>query len=241
MNIDQLKKQAAEKAVEDIKDGMIVGLGSGSTVFYALEKISEKLKSGELKNIIGISSSTDTEKKAVQFGIPLTIFNDNPIIDLTIDGADEADPELNLIKGGGGALLREKIIAQASKKLIIIIDETKLSDKLGEKWAVPIEVLQFAMNSEKLFLESLGAKISLRKKNGETFITDEGNIIFDANFGVIEDVKKLTCLINQRAGIVEHGIFIGMTDKIICAKRNGEIVVIKSSFKDKNVQNEFLG
>jgi ribose 5-phosphate isomerase A len=241
MNIDQLKKQAAEKAVEDIKDGMIVGLGSGSTVFYALEKISEKLKSGELKNIIGISSSTDTEKKAVQFGIPLTTFNDNPIIDLTIDGADEADPELNLIKGGGGALLREKIIAQASKKLIIIIDETKLSDKLGEKWAVPIEVLQFAMNSEKLFLESLGAKISLRKKNGETFITDEGNIIIDANFGVIEDVKKLTDLINQRAGIVEHGIFAGMTDKIIYAGRNGEIVVIKSNFKDKNVQNEFLG
>jgi ribose 5-phosphate isomerase A len=106
-----------------------------------------------------------------------------------------------------------------------------LSEKLGEKWAVPVEVLQFAISSEKLFLESLGAKISLRMKNGETFITDEGNIIFDANFGVIEDVKKLTCLINQRAGIAEHGIFVGMADKIICAKRNGEIVILKSTIK----------
>jgi ribose 5-phosphate isomerase A len=231
MDQDQLKKLSAEKAVEDIKDGMIVGLGSGSTVFFALEKISEKLKSGELKNIASIPSSFDTEKKAVQFGIPLTTLNKNPVIDLTIDGADEVDARLNLIKGGGGMLLREKIVAQASKKFIIIVDESKLSEKLGEKWAVPVEVLQFAISSEKLFLESLGAKISLRMKNGETFITDEGNIIFDANFGVIEDVKKLTCLINQRAGIAEHGIFVGMADKIICAKRNGEIVILKSTIK----------
>jgi ribose 5-phosphate isomerase A len=231
MDQNQLKKLAAEKAVEDIKDGMIIGLGSGSTVFFALEKISEKLKSGELKNIAGIPSSSDTEKKAVQFGIPLTTLNETPVIDLTIDGADEVDARLNLIKGGGGMLLREKIVAQASKKFIIIVDESKLSEKLGEKWAVPVEVLQFAISSEKLFLESLGAKISLRIKNGETFITDQGNIIFDANFGVIEDVKKLTCLINQRAGIAEHGIFAGMADKIICAKRNGEIVILKSTIK----------
>jgi len=231
MDIDQLKKEAAELAVEEIKDGMIVGLGSGSTVFFALEKISVKLKSGELKNIFGIPSSSNTEKKAVQFGIPLTTLNETPIIDLTIDGADEVDSELNLIKGGGGALLREKIVAQASKKFIIIVDESKLSEKLGEKWAVPIEVLQFAMSSEKLFLESIGAKISLRKKKEETFITDEGNIIFDANFGVIENVKKITDLINQRAGIAEHGIFMGMTDKIICAMKNGEIIVKQSGIK----------
>jgi len=234
MNQDQLKKQAAEKAVEDIKDGMIIGLGSGSTVLFALEKISEKLKSGELKNIIGIPSSVDTEKKAIEFGIPLTTLNETPVIDLTIDGADEVDSELNVIKGGGGMLLREKIVAQASKKFIIIVDESKLSEKLGEKWPVPIEVVQFAMSSEKLYLESLGAKISLRMKNGETYITDEGNIIFDSNFGIIDDVKKLTCLINQRAGIAEHGIFMGMVDKIICAKRNGEIIVIQSGIQ-KNI------
>jgi ribose 5-phosphate isomerase A len=229
MDLDQLKKLAAEKAVEDIIDGMVVGLGSGSTVFFALEKLSEKLKSGELKNIVGIPTSIDTEKKAIQFGIPLTTLNETPVIDLTIDGADEVDAQLNLIKGGGGMLLREKIVAQASKKFIIIADESKLSKKLGEKWAVPIEVLQFAMTSEKLYLESLGAKISLRIKNGQTFITDEGNIIFDANFGIIDDVKKLTCLINQQAGIAEHGIFIGMTDKIIYAMKNGEIVVVERS------------
>ena len=231
MDQDQLKKLAAEKAVEDIKDGMIIGLGSGSTAFFALEKISEKLKCGKLKNIIGIPSSIDTRNKAVQFGIPLTTLNENPVIDLTIDGADEVDAQLNLIKGGGGMLLREKIIAQASRKFIIIVDESKLSEKLGEKWAVPVEVLQFAFSSEKLFLESLGAKISLRMKNGETYITDEGNIIFDSNFGVIEDVKKLSELINQRAGIAEHGIFLGIADKIICAKKNGEIVELKSTIK----------
>lgn len=234
MDQNQLKKQAAEKAVEDIKDGMIIGLGSGSTVFFALKKISEKLKSGELKNIIGIPSSIDTEKKAIQFGIPLTKLNETPIIDLTIDGADEVDRDLNVIKGGGGMLLREKIVAQASKKFIIIVDESKLSEKLGEKWPVPIEVVQFAMSPEKIYLESLGAKISLRMKNSETFITDEGNIIYDANFGVIEDVKRLAGLLNQRAGIAEHGIFMGMVDEIICAKRNGEIIVIKSGI-NKNI------
>ena len=125
MDIDQLKKQAAEKAVEEIKDGMIIGLGSGSTLFFALKKISEKLKSGELKNIFGVPSSIDTEKKAIQLGIPLKTLNETPIIDLTIDGADEVDLQLNVIKGGGGMLLREKIVAQASKKLIIIVDESK--------------------------------------------------------------------------------------------------------------------
>ena len=158
-------------------------------------------------------------------------------IDLTIDGADEfavgnPDPDLsgegstriNLIKGGGGALLREKILAQASKRLIIITDESKHSKYLGEKWPVPVEVVQMAFAVEKKFLEGLGAAAKVRKTSeGNYYITDEGNFIIDANFGIMKDVKKIAELLNNRAGIVEHGIFIGMADKIICALSNGSV------------------
>ena len=273
MDINRLKKLAAEKAVEEISSGMIVGLGSGSTVQFALERISEKLKNGELKNIQCIPSSTQTEKEAIRLGIPITTLNEvvkretgngnqksevrnqksasriqhpasrnqypessikyqvssiqkpeSLCIDLTIDGADEVDEELNLIKGGGGALLREKILAQASKRLIIIIDETKLSKHLGTKWSVPIEVIPFAANVEQKYLESLGAKVSRRKNtDGSDYITDENNFILDANFGEIKNAKELSVLLNQRAGIVEHGLFIGMTSELICAMSDGEI------------------
>lgn len=253
MDINQLKKLAAEKAIEEISSGMTVGLGTGSTVQFALEKISSKIKSGELKNIICIPSSKLTEDEAKRLGIPLTTLNaisgqqsaisnqhpassiqypDSFAIDLTIDGADEVDENLNLIKGGGGALLREKILAQASKQLIIIIDESKFSKLLGEKFFVPVEVFQFSMNTEKKFLESLGAKITIRKKtDGEIFITDENNIILDADFGVIKDPVKLSTILNNRAGIVEHGIFIGITGKLICAMKNGEVKIRRTKYE----------
>lgn len=250
MEISQLKKLAAEKAVEEIESGMIIGLGTGSTFQFALEKISEKIKSGELKNIVGIPSSKQTEKKAAELGVPVISLNElyiknelsvlnleQPVksnilssqfsikpIDLAIDGADEIDTRLNLIKGGGGALLKEKIIAQASKRLIIAVDETKLSKMLGSNFPLPIEVIPFAKNVEKYFLESLGAKVTERKKlDGSIFITDVGNIILDAKFNQIENVEELSMLLNERAGIVEHGLFIGMTEKIIYATKNGEI------------------
>lgn len=267
--INQLKKLAAEKAVEEISSGMIVGLGSGSTFQFALEKISEKIKNGELKNIECIPSSVRTETEAKRLGIPLISFGELikkreneevksetedekpqtkldqtkspaprfpssvsrlPFIDITIDGADEVDEELNLIKGGGGALLREKILAQASKRLVIVVDESKLSKHLGTKWAVPVEVIQFAADVEQKFLEALGAEV-VRRKNaeGKDYITDENNFILDANFGSIKNVNELSSLLNQRAGIVEHGLFVGMTSEVICAMNDGTVSVKQSA------------
>ncbi len=251
MNADLLKKLAAEKAAEEISSGMIVGLGTGSTVQFTLEKISTKIKNGELKNIRCIPSSNNTEKEALRLGIPLTnfgelimnngelrindqnslsIINYQLSIDITIDGADEVDESLNLIKGGGGALLREKILAQASKRLVIIVDESKLSKHLGTKWSVPVEVIQFAASVEQKYLESLGAKVLQRKNaDGKDYITDENNFILDANFGEIKNPEELAVLLNQRAGIVEHGIFIGMTSELICAMNDGSVNVKQSA------------
>lgn len=227
MNIDNLKKQAAEKAVEQVQSGMVIGLGTGSTTNYAIKKIGELIQSGELKEIVGIPTSKATEELAKSLNIPLTSFDEKQEIDLTIDGADEVDEELNLIKGGGGALLREKVVAQASKREIIIVDESKLSKILGEKWAVPIEVLKYCVNLEKKFLESLGAKVELRKdKNGDAFITDEGNYILDSNFGLINSPKELAHKFESRAGIVEHGLFIGLASEVIVASSK-EIKILK--------------
>ena len=222
MNTQRLKKEAAEKAVEFIKSGMVVGLGTGSTAVFAVRKIGELLQTGRLKNIVGIPSSTVTETEALNCNVPLTAFDKVQNIDITIDGADEVDDELNLIKGGGGALLREKILAQSSFKNIIIVDESKLSSNLGDTWALPVEVIKFAAQVEKKFLESIGASVKLRiDTQGNTFVTDEGNWILDADFGKIENPKELSIQLEKRAGIVEHGLFIGTTTKVIVASNNG--------------------
>ena len=216
MTLEEEKKRAAEKAVDYIKSGMIVGLGTGSTVKYALEKIAKLIEEGKLKDIIGIPTSKHTEERAIELGIPISTLNKYPVIDITIDGADEVDEEMNLIKGGGGALLREKIIAQASKKLIIVIDPNKRSKKLGEKFFVPVEVLQFAEEVEKKFLESLGAFVTKRLDyDGGHFITDEKNVILDCQFGVLENPAKIASILNDRAGIVEHGIFINLANEVV--------------------------
>ena len=222
MKTQLLKKEAAEKAVEFVKSGMVVGLGTGSTAVFAIRKIGELLKSGTLKDVAGIPTSNATELEAIQNEIPLTTFDKVQTIDLTIDGADEVDSGLNLIKGGGGALLREKIIAQASLQNIIIVDESKISSVLGTKWALPVEVIKFAVEVEKKFLMSLGASVKLRlDNNANPFVTDEGNWIIDANFGKIKNAYKLATALESRAGIVEHGLFIGTTAKVIVASNNG--------------------
>ena len=229
MKIDELKKKAAEQAVEYVKSGMVVGLGTGSTTKFAIHKIAELSKNGSIKNIVCIPTSNDTEILASELNIPLTDFSHHSKIDITIDGADEVDNNLNLIKGGGGALLREKIVAQATEREIIIVDESKLSLRLGEKWALPIEVIKFAVDLEKEFLESIGGNPILRMKNGEPFITDEGNYILDTNFGVIKNPESLAEQLNSRAGIVEHGLFIGLAAMVIAAKNDG-VEVIKKGF-----------
>ncbi len=218
----QLKQQAAYRAVESIRSGMVVGLGFGSTAIWATRRIAELLKSGELRDIIGIPCARQTEVEARQLGIPIATLETHPVVDVTIDGADEVDPAFNLIKGGGGALLREKIVAQASKREIIIVDDSKIVPALGTRWAVPIEVIAFGHGSQQRFLESLGAKISIRQnQNGDIFRTDQDNLILDCQFGVITDPVALAEQLNGRAGIIEHGLFINLATDVIIASPNG--------------------
>ncbi len=219
---DELKQQAAVRAVEMIESGMVIGLGTGSTATFAVKQIAVRLKSGNLENITGIPSSTRTKILAQDLKIPLVSFDQEQQIDITIDGADEVDPDLNLIKGGGGALLREKVVAQASRRNIIIVDESKMSPQLGTHWAVPIEVIDFACRVEENFLKSLGAAVVIRSRaDGGSFRTDQNNLILDADFGQIADPEKLAALLQSRAGIVEHGLFLGLAGDVIVAKADG--------------------
>jgi len=219
MDLNKLKNKAAVEAVKNVESGMVLGLGTGLTANFAIREISRLLKDGSLKDIVGIPSSKQTEKLALELGIPLISFDQKSEIDLNIDGADEVDPELNLIKGGGGALLREKIIAQSSTRNIIVIDEQKMSQKLGTKWAVPVEIIEFSYKPVAKYLEDLGAEVALRKnQNGVIFKTDHGNIIADCNFGQIQDLIELNKALNSKSGIVEHGLFIGIVDEVIIGK-----------------------
>ncbi|NIP39488.1 MAG: ribose 5-phosphate isomerase A [Candidatus Dadabacteria bacterium] len=219
MDINKLKEKAAAEAVKKIESGMVLGLGTGSTANFAIRQISRLLKEGSLRDVVGIPSSNQTQELARELGIPLMTFEQKSEIDLNIDGADEVDPDLNLIKGGGGALLREKIIAQASKRNIIVVDEQKLSDKLGTKWAVPVQIMEFAYSPIAKYIEGLGAKVNLRKnQDRKIFKTDQGNIIIDCNFGQIENVAELDQALNIKAGIVEHGLFIGIADEVIVGR-----------------------
>ncbi len=220
--INKLKKEAGKTAVDFIKSGMVVGLGTGSTTKFAVEEIARRIKSGQLKNILVIPSSTRTESLADELGIPLTTFDKNTDIDITIDGADEVDPELNLIKGGGGALLREKVLAQASERNIMIVDENKLSPKLGTHWPVPVEVIPFAWKPEFYYITSLGVEVTLRKnENGENYRTDQNNYILDCNFGPIDDLNDLALKLSMRAGIAEFGLFLGTATEVIAATESG--------------------
>jgi len=220
--IEAHKESSARKAVEFVKSGMIVGLGSGSTAIYAVREIANKLNEGELDAILGVPTSLEVEREARELGIPLTTLEDHPPVDLTIDGADEVDPQLNLIKGGGGALLREKILAQASQREIIVVDETKLSDNLGTRFALPVEVLPFGWAPEAAYLKSLGASVALRETpEGEPAITDQGNWILDAEFGPIEDPNALAEKLDRRAAVAAHGLFLGLATDLIVGGRDG--------------------
>jgi len=199
----------------------VVGLGAGRTAVLAMRRIGQLLREGRLHDIVGFPCSSAIEAEARALGIPITL--DPPgAVDLTIDGADEVDPDLNLIKGGGGALLHEKIVAQASLREIIIVDESKLSPALGTHWPLPVEVIPFGWHSQLRFLESLGARVTVRQQSaGMPFKTDQGNLILDCAFDPIRQPAELAARLDARAGIVEHGLFIGLATEVIVADADG--------------------
>ena len=217
-----LKRQAAEYAVRYVESGMAVGLGTGSTAIFAVRYIGELLRTGRLKNIIAFATSQATWEEAVRLNIAM-ISEDLPrSLDVTIDGADEVDPRLNLIKGGGGALLREKLVAQSTAREIIVVDESKLSPCLGTRHVLPVEVLPFGWRSPAGYLEALGAKYVVRHTpEGKQYRTDQGNMILDCNFGPIANPAQLADQLARRAGIVEHGLFVGLAHVVVVSGASG--------------------
>lgn len=217
-----LKRQAGERAAALVTSGMVVGLGTGSTAVFATRRIGELLAAGKLRDVAGVPTSRATEDEARRLGIPLLSEELPREIDLTIDGADEVDPELRLIKGGGGALFREKIVAQASRRVVIVVDETKLSPALGTRHALPVEVSPFGWKSQERFVASLGSTPVLRAAaDGSPYETDQGNWILDCAFGPIADPAGLAAELSARAGIVEHGLFCGLASQVIVAAGGG--------------------
>jgi len=216
--LERQKQDAAARAVNLVESGMVVGLGGGSTAAFAVRLIAERLRNGQLRDVVGIPCSRGVGAMAQQLGIPLTSLEECAAIDLTIDGADEVDPDMNLIKGGGGALLHEKIVAQASRREIIIVDASKPSPQLGTRWALPVEVVPFGWGSQRRFLEGLGADVIVRQTpDGELFKTDEGNVVLDSDFGPITDLSALARELDARTGIVEHGLFLDMATDLLVA------------------------
>ena len=221
--VQRYRRAAAERAVEFVDSSMVVGLGTGRTASFAVHRIGTLLESGLLRGVRCVPSSRATAALARRLGIPILDPAEQAVtIDLTIDGADEVDAELNLIKGGGGALLREKVLAQVSRREIIVVDEGKLSPHLGTRHPLPVEVLPFCWHSQAQYLEGLGARVALRQDaRGEPFHSDHGNLILDADFGPLLRPAELAGLLAARGGIVEHGLFLGLATDLIVAGETG--------------------
>jgi ribose 5-phosphate isomerase A len=218
------KKNAAERAVDLVENNMIVGLGTGSTAYWAIQKIGERVRDG--LQIRAIASSTSSETLAKEVGIPILDSDHFQPMDIYIDGADEVDEHCNLIKGGGGALLREKILASNSKKFIVVVDESKMVKRLG-KFHLPIEIVPFASSLTMIQLQVLGGAPVLRKKEGQLFISDNGNLIADCNFFPINDPAELNLRIKNIPGVVETGLFLNdMVDSVFVGLPNGEVTSI---------------
>jgi ribose 5-phosphate isomerase A len=213
---DDLKRQAALRALDEIRDGMIVGLGTGSTASHFIRELG---KAG-LK-VAGIPTSEESGQLAEQAGVRLTTFKEHPRVDVTVDGADEVSPQLDLIKGLGGALVREKIVAHASKRVVIVVDESKLVDYLGVKTVIPVEVVPLAVPRVLLQLNELGGEARVREKNGQTFVSDNGNSILDWNHGVISEPAALEKQLKLMTGVLDSGIFANVARCVIVAGAEG--------------------
>ncbi|MGF9695476.1 MULTISPECIES: ribose-5-phosphate isomerase RpiA [Paenibacillus] len=215
-----LKKIAAERAAEYIKDGMKVGLGTGSTAYFAICRLGERVRDG--LQIQAVATSEASDKLAREWGIPIIPFDQIGRLDITIDGADEVDPDFNLIKGGGGALLREKIVAANSDKLIIVADGSKAVQQLGQ-FPLPVEVVPFASEWTFQALENLGCRPKWRMNGDERYLTDNGNLIADCQMEAIENAAELNVKLNMLPGVVDNGLFVDMADTVILAKDDGSI------------------
>jgi ribose 5-phosphate isomerase A len=221
---DQEKEAAAQASLRFVKDGQVVGLGSGSTATYFIKLLGEQVKNG--LHVRGIPTSIKSHDLAVSLKIPLTTLDECQEIDVTVDGADEVDPQLRLIKGGGGALLREKIVASASKRLVIVADASKRVPVLGN-FPLPVEVIKFAEALVAKRIQGLGADVRIRKNaDGTRYLTDEDNHILDCRFGQIRDADALARQLSDMPGVVEHGLFIGMASVVLLARGN-EIVEVQ--------------
>ncbi len=223
---EQAKKLVGEKAAEFVKDGMTVGLGTGSTAYYMINKLGEMVTDG--LDIKAIPTSRASGEQAVKVGIPLVTLDTHTVIDITIDGADEIDPDLNLIKGLGGALLREKIVASVSKQEIIIADERKIVNKLGTRSPLPVEIIPFGLEVCLSKLDHLCKNLELRMKDSKPFVTDNGNYILDMYFddNGIENAVELEATLNNIPGVVENGLFIGLATSAI-VESEGELKILK--------------
>jgi len=214
-----LKEEAAKAAVEQVRSDMIVGLGSGSTASIAIKLLGEKVRDG--MRIVGVPTSRDSEILGRSVGIDIGELKDHPVVDLTIDGADEVDPRLNLIKGLGGALVREKIVAYATRLEIIVVDDSKLVEFICQKAPLPVEVVRFAHEATMAKLESLGCRPEVRMRGPEPFVTDNGNYIVDCRFGRIDDPGAMEKAINNLPGVVDNGLFVGLAHRVIVASKDG--------------------
>jgi ribose 5-phosphate isomerase A len=229
MSMDQLKRQAAARALEEVRDGMKLGLGTGSTAKHFVELLGEKVRAG--LNVVGVPTSEATKADALRCGVPLTTLDEIDRLDLTVDGADEVDPALDLIKGAGGALLREKIVAAASDRMIVIADESKWVATLG-RFPLPIEVIPFGIAATRRAIAQAcaeggvsGEMVLRMSKDGHVFVTDGGHWIVDAHLTRIQDARRLAGLLSTIPGVVEHGLFVGLATKAILAGAQGIRVV----------------
>ncbi len=217
---DELKRAAAKRAMGFVENGMVLGLGTGSTAGFVIEELAARVAQG--LSVIAVPTSEHTADLARRLGIRLTNFAEHRHIDLAIDGADEVERKsLNLIKGHGGALLREKIVAAASDRFIVVVDDEKLVDRLGARAAIPVEIVQFGWQATAAALEKLGAKPALRHTRDQTFVTDGGNFILDCQFGPIDDAERTERLINMTVGVVENGLFVGRSSAVVVASESG--------------------
>jgi len=225
---EEAKKRVALEAVKHVEDGFVVGLGSGSTAAYVIAEIGRMIRQDGL-GVLGVPSSSQAFLLAVQSGVPLTTLDEHPVLDLDIDGADEVDRRLNLIKGGGGALTQEKIVASAAKKVVIVADETKLVEKLGSTFKVPVEVLPFGLATATAAIKKLGGKPLLRESKGKVgaVVTDNGNYIVDVDFGPISDAGELNRRLKLIPGVIETGLFIGIADIVYLGKADGIVKLEK--------------